>query len=75
MKNSKSKISELKKLTLDQEKFNSIISQIITDMSLDENIDDEEKKKKKIIKKTNNQSLKIKIKNQKKKRKNMKKCH
>ena len=40
----KSKISELKDLTLDQEKFNSIISQLISNMSLDENIDDEEKK-------------------------------
>ena len=39
----KSKISELKDLTLDQEKFNSIISQLISNMSLDENIDDEEK--------------------------------
>ena len=40
----KSKISELKELTIDQEKFNSLISQLITDMSLDENIDEEEKK-------------------------------
>ncbi len=40
----KSKISELKELTIDQEKFNSLISQLITDMSLDENINEEEKK-------------------------------
>ena len=40
----KSKISQLKELTLDQEKFNSLVSQIISNMSLDENFDDEEKK-------------------------------
>ena len=40
----KSKIAELKELALDQDKFNSIISQLISDMSLDENIDDEEKR-------------------------------
>ena len=40
----KDKISELKESTLDQEKYNSIISQIITDMSLDENMNDEQKK-------------------------------
>ena len=40
----KGKISELKELTIDQEKFNYLISQLITDMSLDENIDEEEKK-------------------------------
>ena len=39
-----SKITKLKELALDQEKFNSIISQLISDMSLDENIDDEEKR-------------------------------
>ena len=40
----KNKITELKSVTLDQEKFNSIISQVISDMSLDENIDEEEKR-------------------------------
>tara|TARA_Y100000591_G_scaffold103564_1_gene88055 strand:+ start:289 stop:2088 length:1800 start_codon:yes stop_codon:yes gene_type:complete len=40
----KNKISELKKCTLDQEKFNSLISKLISDMSLDEIIDEEEKK-------------------------------
>ena len=40
----KSKIGELKELTLDQDKFNSTISQLISNMSLDENIDDEEKR-------------------------------
>ena len=39
-----SKIAQLKELALNQDKFNSIISQIISDMSLDENIDDEEKR-------------------------------
>ncbi len=40
----KNKMSDLKELTLDQEKFNSIISQLITKMSLDENIDEQEKR-------------------------------
>ena len=40
----KEKISELKELTIDQEKFNYLISQLITDMSLDENIEEEEKR-------------------------------
>ena len=39
-----SKIAQLKELALNQEKFNSIISQLISDMSLDENIEDEEKR-------------------------------
>ena len=38
------KINLLKDLTLDQEKFNSLMSQLISNMSLDENIDNEEKK-------------------------------
>ena len=42
--NFKNKISELKDSFLDQEKFNSLISQLISNMSLDENIDNEEKK-------------------------------
>ncbi len=40
----KSKVAELKNLTLDQEKFNSLISKLISEMSLDENIDEEQKK-------------------------------
>ena len=40
----KDKIGELKEVTLDQNKFNSIISQLISKMSLDENIEDEKKK-------------------------------
>ena len=40
----KNKISELKECTLDQEKFNSLISKLISDMGLDEIIDEEEKK-------------------------------
>ena len=39
-----SKISELKESAIDQEKFNSIISKIISEMSLDENINEEEKR-------------------------------
>jgi len=39
----KNKISELKNLTLDQEKFNSLISQLIDKMRLDENIEEQEK--------------------------------
>ena len=38
------KINKLKELTLDQDKFNSLIAQLISDMRLDENFDDEEKK-------------------------------
>ena len=40
----KGKIGELKELTLDQNKFNSIISRLISNMSLDENIEDEKKR-------------------------------
>ena len=40
----KNKINDLKDLILDQEKFNSIISELISDMSLDENIDEEKKR-------------------------------
>ena len=40
----KGKISQLNEFTLDQEKFNSLISELIADMSLDENLDEEEKK-------------------------------
>ena len=40
----KNKIAELKDLTLDQEKFNCLVSQLISNMSLDENINEEEKK-------------------------------
>ena len=39
----KDKIKELKNLTLDQEKFNSLISQLIEKMRLDENIEEQEK--------------------------------
>ena len=39
-----SKINKLKDLTLDQEKFNSLISELISSMSLDESINDEERK-------------------------------
>ena len=39
------KINKLKDLTLEQESFNSLISQIISKMNLDENNIDEEKKK------------------------------
>ena len=40
----KDKINQLKDLTLDQEKFNSLISELIINMSLDENLEEEEKK-------------------------------
>ena len=40
----KGKIGQLNELTLDQEKFNSLISELIADMNLDENLDEEEKK-------------------------------
>tara|TARA_Y100000591_G_C21834865_1_gene701847 strand:- start:315 stop:2114 length:1800 start_codon:yes stop_codon:yes gene_type:complete len=40
----KNKISTLKNLTLDQDKFNSLISDLISNMSLDENIDEEKKR-------------------------------
>ena len=40
----KGKIGQLNEFTLDQEKFNSLISELITNMNLDENLDEEEKK-------------------------------
>ena len=36
----KNKINNLNKLILNQDKFNSLISQIISDMHLDENLDE-----------------------------------
>ena len=38
----KGKINELKAVSLDQEKFNSLISQLISEMSLDEKIDEDQ---------------------------------
>jgi cobaltochelatase CobT len=40
----KDKINKLNDFTLDQEKFNSLISELIANMNLDENLDEEEKK-------------------------------
>ena len=40
----KGKISQLNECALDQEKFNSLISELIANMNLDENLDEEEKK-------------------------------
>ena len=40
----KNKIAELKELTLDQEKYNFLVSKLISKMSLDESIENEEKK-------------------------------
>ena len=40
----KDKIGELKEVAMDQNKFNSIISRLISNMSLDENIEDEKKR-------------------------------
>jgi len=39
----KDKIAELNEVTLDQKKFNSLISELISNMNLDENLDEEEK--------------------------------
>ena len=39
----KDKITQLNEATLDQRKFNSLISELISNMNLDENLDDEEK--------------------------------
>ena len=39
----KDKINKLKDFTLDQEKFNSLIAELITDMSLDDNLEEEDK--------------------------------
>ena len=70
----KDKINQLNDFTLDQEKFNSLISELITNMNLDENLDEEEKKmKNKImtISKTNQITKKNK---QKKKKINKRRC-
>ncbi len=40
----KGKIGQLNEFTLDQEKFNSLISELIAELNLDENLDEEEKK-------------------------------
>ena len=40
----KDKIKQLNDFTLNQKKFNSLISELITDMNLDENLEEEEKK-------------------------------
>ena len=40
----KDKIKKLNDFTLDQEKFNSLISELIANMNLDEHLDEEEKK-------------------------------
>ena len=40
----KNNINQLNDFTLDQEKFNSLISKLIANMNLDENLDEEEKK-------------------------------
>ena len=43
----KDKISELKDATLNQERFNNLVSELISNMSLDENMQEEEKKEEK----------------------------
>ena len=43
-KKMRDKIGELNNLTLDQKKYNALISNLISEMSLDENIDEEDKK-------------------------------
>ena len=40
----KDKIAPLNEATLDQKKFNSLVSELISNMNLDENLDEEEKK-------------------------------
>ena len=66
----KNDITQLKKLALNQEKFNYLISQLISEMSLDENIEKDEKKnddenKENQEAKTQNQEQKIKEKDEK----------
>ena len=64
--NFKDKINQLNDYTLDQEKFNSLISELIANMNLDENLDEEEKddeqnnddKQNKPITKKNRQKIK-----------------
>ncbi len=67
----KNKINELKDLTLDQEKFNSLISKLISNMSLDENIDEEEKREEE----NNNDEKQSKPQNQEQKTKNKEQEH
>ena len=43
-KNFKDKINQLNELTLDQEKFNSMISELIANMKLDENLEEDKEK-------------------------------
>ena len=65
----------LKDLHFNQEKFNSLISKLISNMSLDENIDEEEKKDEEnegMMR--NNLNHKIKSKKLKIKQKSMRKC-
>ncbi len=40
----KTKVNDLKNMMLDQEKFNSLISELISNMSLDESLEEEEKR-------------------------------
>ena len=67
----KNKINELKDLTLDQEKFNSLISKLISNMRLDENIDEEEKREEE----NNNDEKQSKPQNQEQKTKNKEQEH
>ena len=61
----KDKLSELENLMLNQEKFNSLVSELITGMSLDENFDKEEKREEE----NNNQDKQPKNQNEEKKSK------
>ena len=70
----KGKINQLNQCALDQKKFNSLITKLIANMNLDENLNEEEKKKTTkimMISKTNPKVRKIRL---KKKRINKKKC-
>ena len=66
----KNKINDLRDLAFNQERFNSIVSQIISDMSLDENFEEAEKRDE--DKETNNQHANPQDKQQKSKDKEQK---
>ena len=60
--------------TLDQEKFNSLISELIANMNLDENLDEEEKKDDEQNNDINKTNLTIRINRPKKKRTKKRRC-
>ena len=70
----KNKISELEDLMLNQEKFNSLVSELIKGMSLDEKFDEEEKREEENNNQDKHPKNQNEEKNQRKKRKKTKKC-